>query len=184
MKVVIIEDETALAHSLYSNIKVLRPNVELVGITTNIQDSIELLSNRADVDVVFADIRIDDGLSFSIFEKINIKASIVFTTAYDDYVLKALEYNCIDYLLKPVSTTDLERALSKCERASNGLQTSYVQDLASLIWRERTLYRRRLLLDQGQDIIVVKVEDIVYIQSDNGLNKVYLCIQKSKGVNF
>ena len=114
MKALIIEDERPIAEAFRGSLLFLRPEIEIVGVTTNIKDSVAAISANPDLDIIFSDIKIDDGLSFSVFDKVDTEAMVVFTTAYDEYALKAFDYNCVDYLLKPVSEEALQRALTKC----------------------------------------------------------------------
>ena len=116
MKALIIEDESPISRMLEQKLHKLRPEIEIVGITTDIPESVSAIASNPDLDIIFADIRIDDGMSFSIFRQVSTEAQIVFTTAYDEYALKAFDYNCVDYLLKPVSEESLERALTRCEK--------------------------------------------------------------------
>ena len=118
MQVLIIEDEKTIAQSLSNQLRTLRPEIEVVGIATSITESIAFIKQHDDLDIIFSDIRIDDGLSFNIFKEVTCDAMIVFTTAYDEYAIQAFDFNCVDYLLKPVTSKGLERALLKCEKPS------------------------------------------------------------------
>jgi two-component SAPR family response regulator len=112
-KVLIIEDEKPNADRLERLIKSVRPNAQIVDVLECICESIEWFETHEMPDVVMMDIRLSDGLSFEIFEKTTI--SCIFTTAYDEYAVKAFKYNSIDYLLKPVELDELERAFQKLE---------------------------------------------------------------------
>ena len=116
MKVWIIEDEKALSTALSQQLIRLRPDITIEGISTNIEDSIDAIRAYRDIDIIFADIKIDDGDSFSVFDEVETDAMVVFTTAYDEYALRAFDYNCADYLLKPISDEALEKTLEKCEK--------------------------------------------------------------------
>lgn len=114
MKAVIIEDETAAVSSLKA---ILRHNsvvdIEVVAELESIEDSIEWFRSSSQPDIIFMDIHLADGLAFKIFEKVDIAAPVVFTTAYDEYALQAFQVSSIDYLLKPVTQKTLEHALNK-----------------------------------------------------------------------
>ena len=113
MKAVIIEDERLAADLLKNIIKQLDEDIEIITTLQTIEDSVEWLNNNEHPDIMFVDIHLADGSSFSIFEKTEVRCPIVFTTAYDEYALKAFEVNSIDYLLKPINKDDLQRALNK-----------------------------------------------------------------------
>ena len=118
MKAVIIEDEKIAAQSLKSVINQLDASIEVLAILQTVEDSVEWLTNNQQPDLLFVDIHLADGSSFSIFDKVKVKCPIIFTTAYDEYALKAFEVNSIDYLLKPINKDDLQRALNKYKNLS------------------------------------------------------------------
>ena len=113
MKAIIIEDENVAAQSLQALIHEIDPDMEVIATLETIEESVEWFDEHPMPDLVFMDIHLADGSSFAIFEKVDVTCPIVFTTAYDEYALKAFEVNSIDYLLKPINKKDLERALAK-----------------------------------------------------------------------
>ena len=113
MKAVIIEDESVAAQALQSLIQDIDPEMEVGTVLQTIEESVEWFGENPMPDLVFMDIHLADGSSFAIFDKVDITCPIIFTTAYDEYALKAFEVNSIDYLLKPINKADLERALNK-----------------------------------------------------------------------
>ncbi len=118
MKVVIIEDEMAALQQLKSLlINNEKYDIEIVDEIDSVEDSIEFFKSdkSSDVDLVFMDIHLSDGYSFSIFKYVDVAIPIIFTTAYDEYALKAFEVNCIDYILKPISSKDIDRIFNKIE---------------------------------------------------------------------
>ncbi len=174
MKALIIEDEYAIAKNLEAMLKNLRPEIEIVGETTNIPDSVAAIRENPDLDIVFSDIKIDDGLSFSVFDRITTRAMVIFTTAYDEFALKAFEYNCVDYLMKPVSKDDLERALAKREQRIPYANSEDINSAADAIRDRRAPYRKRLLLTKGSDTLIRGVDDICHINTEMGNVRVYL----------
>lgn len=169
MKALIIEDEPALSASLERQLRSLRPDITICGPLASVQEGLAYLSNHTDLDIIFSDIRLKDGLSFSIYDKEETDAMIVFTTAYDEYAVKAFEYNCADYLLKPIGNSDLERALAKCESGFSRLKRSQLRELSLDIVQGTVKYRKRIFLECGRDIIVVPVDDISYIFTERGI---------------
>lgn len=174
MKALIIEDERPIAQALEKKIHEMRPDLIVVGITSNISDSIEAIRANNDLDIIFSDIKIDDGLSFAIFERVHTNAMIVFTTAYDEYALQAFDYNCIDYLLKPIEKEALNRALTKCETHKNKPDWEIIQSLASQITSPNGRFRKRLFLELGRDTIICNVNQVCYIYTEKGVTTAYL----------
>ena len=113
MNVLIIEDEKAAARNLISLLGEIDPNIMVTAVLDSVVDSVEWLKNHSEFHLIFMDIHLADGSAFEIFERCTVKHPIVFTTAYDEYALKAFKVNSIDYLLKPINSNDLKSALAK-----------------------------------------------------------------------
>ncbi|HJY12014.1 MAG TPA: response regulator, partial [Flavobacterium sp.] len=111
MTTLIIEDEKPAARLLQRKLEKLEIAVETM--LHSVEESVDWFTKNEHPDLIFLDIQLSDGLSFEIFEKIDIKSAIIFTTAYDEYALKAFKLNSIDYLLKPIDEDDLEIAVTK-----------------------------------------------------------------------
>src|SRR6476660_9622980 len=111
MTTIIIEDEKPAARLLQRKLEKL--NIEVGVMLHSVEESIEWFSENEHPDLIFLDIQLSDGLSFEIFEKMEIKSAVIFTTAYDEYALRAFKLNSIDYLLKPIDEDDLEVAVLK-----------------------------------------------------------------------
>ncbi len=164
-KIVIIEDEKPNADRLRRLLKVLYPEAEILAVLDCIADSIKWFSYHPHPDVVLMDVRLSDGLSFEIFEKVSIAAPVVFTTAYDEYALRAFKHNGIDYLLKPIESDELKAALTKVE---NG-QLSVMQNLSLgsvLELFKPKEYRKRFLLPFRDGYKTVLLEDIAFFYSE------------------
>ena len=174
MKALIIEDERPISDALKGSLLSLRPDIEIIGVTTNIKDSVGAITANPDLDIIFSDIKIDDGLSFSVFSEVETDAMVVFTTAYDEYALKAFDYNCIDYLLKPVSEEALRRALSKCESFRPKVDKETIKSTSEAVINKDFKYRRKILLEIGRDTIIRNVLDICYIFSEKGNTRVFV----------
>ncbi|MBQ8070772.1 MAG: response regulator transcription factor [Bacteroidales bacterium] len=173
MKVLIIEDEAVIAARLQKQIGRIRPDAQVVGIANDIPEGRLLLSGNPDVDIVFSDIRLSDGFSFSIFDSVESDAFIVFTTAYDEYALKAFDYNCLDYLVKPVRDKDLEDAFLRFE---HNLLSTRARQITSPLPGESAeeMYRRRLKIKCGKTSIIVPVGEICYIEYSYEMTNVHL----------
>lgn len=168
MKVLIIEDEREIALNLVEDLRILRPQIEIVGTVSSIDCAVRLINKEPKLDIIFADIKIDDGMSFYVFDQVNTNAKVVFTTAYDEFAVKAFDYNCADYLLKPVSIKALERALERCESFGQSISSDSMHCLSSSIISGKVGFRNKILLEKGTDILIRDVEDMCYVQTERG----------------
>ena len=123
MKVLIIEDEKPAARRL--NRMLSKLELHVITMLHSVEEAINWFSNNEHPDLIFLDIQLSDGLSFEIFDVIDVKSAIIFTTAYDEYALKAFKLNSIGYLLKPIDDEELEAAVSKFEKTFVGITSSY-----------------------------------------------------------
>ena len=170
IKTVIIEDEKPAARKLERLIS-LFPDLEVVAMLHSVEDGLEWFQNNAHPDLIFSDIVLGDGLSFDIFEKIPTRSFIIYTTAFDQYTLKAFKLNSIDYLLKPIMEEDLEKAINKfksflpSESASNSLE------IKSLI-KEDKQKLSRILVKIGYNLKIVQTDEVSCFYSENKI--VYL----------
>ena len=162
MRVLIVEDETAAVDNLeYLLYKVDRA-IEIAAVTESVEQTQQwLMQNHADL--IFMDIHLSDGSAFSLFNHIEVSTPIIFTTAYDQYALDAFKVNSIDYLLKPIKQTDLERALEKFKRLTASDLNSYISRINQLT--EKPKYQSRILIAIKDKIIPLAVEDIACIYS-------------------
>ncbi|WP_179352585.1 LytR/AlgR family response regulator transcription factor [Winogradskyella vidalii] len=168
MNVIIIEDEKPSARRLQRMLKVLDINAETM--LHSVEESIEWFQNNEHPDLIFLDIQLSDGLSFEIFEAIDIKSAVIFTTAYDEYALQAFKLNSIDYLLKPIDDEDLEKAVEKYKGRTPQKQavTLDFDDIKNLLVNpiERE-YKKRFSVKVGQHLKLINIEDIECIYSEN-----------------
>jgi len=168
MNVIIIEDEKPSARRLQRMLAAL--NVEANTMLHSVEESIEWFKNNEHPDLIFLDIQLSDGLSFEIFEVIDIKSSIIFTTAYDEYALQAFKLNSIDYLLKPIDDDDLSTAVKKYQERAPQKQavTLDFNDIKKLlvnpIDRE---YKKRFSIKVGQHLKLINIDDIECFYSEN-----------------
>lgn len=178
MKVLIVEDEQIAAKKLEKLLVSLNRNIEIVNKTKSVKETISWLAENS-VDLIFLDIQLTDGISFSIFENLNINTPVIFTTAYDQYAIKAFELNSLSYLLKPVRKRDLEKALDKYDNLKSNL-TPDIQYLTDLIQNNEKAYKKRFLVQIGDKIHKIETKDIscfyaedkaVFIQTFEGRNR-------------
>ena len=173
LKVIIIEDEAPLAEGLAASLRKLRPDIEIAAIAADVKEAIDAIKGLPDIDLVFADIRLGDGYSFDVFDKVQTQAMIVFTTAYDEYALKAFDYDCIDYLLKPIDLKDLEDALKRYEKRAPSTHVVDSRRVAAQLFSGEKVFRSRLKLDRVDSTFIIDTRDICYVEYDLGNVKVY-----------
>lgn len=168
MKTLIVEDEVLAAQALRKLLGEVSPEAEVMGVIETIEESIEWLENNDMPDLIFMDIHLADGSSFSIFEKIDVTCPVIFTTAYDEYALKAFEVNSIDYLLKPINKKDLERAMGKyCSLVLSSPQANgRFDDLLKQLGCTQKKYRNYFLIPDRDKLIPLLSSNIAYIYID------------------
>ena len=168
MKALIIEDEKPAARHLAA-LLIEAGNIEPVAVLDSIKSTIEWLKENRQPDLMFVDIHIADGSSFLIFEQVNITCPVIFTTAYDEYALKAFKVNSIDYLLKPITLESLEKALSKLQTltAKQGL-ASEMQEMIRLLKNENSYKTHFLVEVKGSKMVPLQVSEIAFFYTDSG----------------
>jgi DNA-binding LytR/AlgR family response regulator len=174
MNILIVEDEELAQKKLQKTLAAVDSSATVVGITDSIQSTVDWLRANNNADLILMDIELADGQSFEVFNQIDVKAPVIFTTSYDEYALKAFKVNSVDYLLKPVQTEDLQAALTKYKKLSESNKKSDV-NLESLVNQIKQQlqpkeYRKRFLVKHAQKLVSVDVDEIAYFYSDGRLN--------------
>jgi DNA-binding LytR/AlgR family response regulator len=159
MKLLLIEDEDAAMRRLEKILTEANPAIEIVQRLDSVEASVQWLRTHPQPDLIFMDIHLADGSSFEIFEHVHVRCPVVFTTAYDEYALKAFKVNAIDYLMKPIKAAEVEAALVKYK---NFHQPPDYQGLLSKMQTPETPLLRRILVKLGQSIRLVEMDDIAY----------------------
>ncbi len=168
MNIIIIEDEKPAARRLNRMLADL--NLTVSTMLHSVQESIEWFSTNEHPDLIFLDIQLSDGLSFEIFDTVTIKSSIIFTTAYDEYALKAFKLNSIDYLLKPIDDDELETAINKYKEQvpkKQQLQVDFEDIKKLLVNPMDRVYKKRFTARVGQHLKIFPVEEIECFYSEN-----------------
>jgi DNA-binding LytR/AlgR family response regulator len=162
MKTVIIEDELLQATQLKALLEEMADPPEVTGVLQSVGEAIEFLTHH-EVDLIFLDIHLADGLCFEIFEKVPVRVPVIFTTAYDKYAMEAFRHNGIDYLLKPVSGAELKKSLDKF-RSFTGMAPDYKQMLSAISAAVSPVqpYRNRFISRFGKKLKIVTTQDIAY----------------------
>lgn len=160
MNVLIIEDESFAADKLERMLKEVDPGINILAKLGSINDSVKwFFQNTADL--IFLDIQLSDGISFSIFEQVTINTPIIFTTAYDQYAIKAFQVNSISYLLKPIRKNDLADSLKKFQALKSAFSIDFDMLLANIQGRDPD-YKKRFLIQTGEKIRKIEVSEIAY----------------------
>lgn len=169
MKILIIEDEAPAARRLNQLVKECRPNAEVLGQIDSVEGAIDWCKNNPSPDLAFMDIQLADGLSFEIFESVAVKCPVIFTTAYDEYAIKAFKVNSIDYLLKPIDKNELVQAFNKFDELQNSSSAEInISEIVKAFSKQQN-YRTRFLVKQGQRLIPVETEQIAYFFAEDKL---------------
>ncbi len=167
MKVVIIEDEKPAAEKLEKHIKQYDENIEIVARLDSIKKTISWFTIPGnEVDLVFMDIQLRDGLSFEIFNRISIDKPIIFTTAYDEYALQAFKVSSVDYLLKPVSYNALEESMKKLKSFSENLPGYDLDKLTKALSSFQNEYKQRFMVRMGDHIRSVTTDKVLLFFAD------------------
>lgn len=174
MNAVIVEDELVACQNLQRLINQIAADIHVIAVLQSVEESIEWFSVNTVPEVVFMDIHLADGSSFSIFDKIQIACPVIFTTAYDEYALKAFEVNSIDYLLKPINTKSLERAIAKLRNLTSA--KSYDADMISNVlatFRQlKKVYKSNFLIPYKDKFIPLSIEKIACFYTQNKMVKI------------
>ena len=175
MKTIIIEDEDIAAQSLQDLLQKIDPSIEVLAMLPSIEESVEWFSLNPPPDLAFMDIHLADGSSFAIFEKTTVACPVIFTTAYDEYALKAFEVKSIDYLLKPVKRKALERALSKFKDFSPKphFDPGMLTELVASIKENMTRGKSNFLLPHKDKLIPLSISKIAFIYSENKMTIIH-----------
>jgi two-component system, LytTR family, response regulator LytT len=168
MNILIIEDEKPAARLLQRKVEKL--GLQIHHMLHSVEESIVWFNNNPHPDLIFLDIQLSDGLSFEIFEQIDIKSAVIFTTAYDEYALRAFKLNSIDYLLKPIDEDELEIAISKFK---NQFQKNTISNLdfeaikRMLVNPVEKEYKKRFSVKIGHQLKVIPIEEVECFYSEN-----------------
>jgi two-component system response regulator LytT len=169
MKVLILEDETLAAEKIETCLREIDPSIQVVGKIKSVESGVDWLSKNEHPDLLISDIRLLDGLSFEIFGKVKVDKPVIFTTAYDQYAIRAFEVNSIDYLLKPVQVEKLRNSLDKYKGLSRNAPVDFSEVIRQLK-SGQPQYKSRFMVKLGQKIVAIPAEKIAYFSSENKLS--------------
>jgi len=179
MRVIVVEDEKHARENLEKLLRELDPNIEIQAKLDSVRNTVAWLQANK-TDLIFLDIHLADDLSFKIFEQIQVATPVIFTTAYDQYALRAFKVNSLDYLLKPIDKEELAQSLEKYLTMHHPKQdVDFAQLLQSLQQPQRT-YQQRFLVHRREKILSVKTDDIAYFEGEDR----YVYLVKRDGNRF
>ncbi len=182
MRVLIIEDEHLAAEELKEMLAEINPSIEVMATIDTVKNAIEWLKSPKvlDINLIFMDIHLADGNSFSIFEEVKVKIPIIFTTAYDQYAIKAFKLNSIDYLLKPIDQDDLADSIEKYEDTHASNQNIDFSLLLDAVQKKEVSYQKRFIVTTGDKIKSILTNDVAYFMSEGK----YLYLTTKEGKQF
>src|SRR4030095_766209 len=172
MKAVIIEDENLIAQELQCLIKNVSDDVDIVEILPSLKTARKWFMSNAEPDLIFMDIQLSDGVSFELFDAYQLSCPIVFTTAYDEYAIRAFKVNGVDYLLKPIDGEELKKAIDKCRDIVES-KTQFPTDIKQLVKKlsqpqaGQSLYKEKFIVNFRHQWIPVNASDIACFMKEN-----------------
>jgi DNA-binding LytR/AlgR family response regulator len=191
MNVLIIEDESATARRLQKLLNEIDPEIQVLAIHESIAQTVSWLGQHGEPDLMFMDVNLSDGLSFGVFEEIEVNCPVIFTTAYDQYAIQAFKVNSIDYLLKPINKESLADSLRKFHKLQQhegetkiDIARLDIAKLALALGIQKTDYMKRLIVRYGEVIKAIEIKDVAYFYSDEKIVFMALKEGKSYPVDF
>lgn len=169
MNILIIEDEPQAAKRIETLVIELLPNARILDKIDSVKKSVHWFQNNASPDLALMDIQLADGTSFQIFEQYEVKCPVIFTTAYDEYALKAFKVNSIDYILKPVDKNELQAALKKLETLTRNSDDTrkLLTSIGDVVHKLSKKYKERFVIKVGEHLRTIEVKDILYFYSQD-----------------
>ena len=176
MNIVIIEDEQLASEKLERYLLKYSSEISIISVLTSISDAVKWFQNNINYDVVFMDIQLTDGLSFEIFNQVKINKPVIFATAFDEYAVDAFKVNSIDYVLKPITFTDISKAMSKLKSMQSLFNVNDVKKVVEVIHQKKE--KDRFLVRLGNHIHSIKTEEIALFYAEG--RTVYLVTKENK----
>ena len=183
MNIIIIEDEKPAARLLKRRVEKL--DYQISEMLHTIEESVNYLKTNPNPDLIFLDIQLSDGLSFEIFNQVDVSSAIIFTTAYDEYVLKAFKLNSVDYLLKPVDEEELKFALEKFEKQNQTISNFDLSEIKKLFSsNQQEKFKERFSIKIGTSIKIIETENIECFFSENKASYIHTKENKNYLIDF
>ncbi|GAB3758245.1 LytR/AlgR family response regulator transcription factor [Spirosoma pomorum] len=180
LSVLIVEDEQPNVNRLRRLLQAIRPDHQVVAVLGTVHESVDWLQTNVKPQLIFMDIRLADGICFDIFSQVSVTSPIIFTTAYDEYMMQAFKVNSIDYLLKPIDSDELKQALDKFDQLQTAHDSSasdspdrhqsdssaLYAELVDLYRKQLKVFRQRFLLPFRDGYVTLSAQDVVYFFSE------------------
>ncbi len=166
MKILILEDELTAGKRLSNIVNKLEPTAEILAVLDSVESAVAWLNNHSMPQLIFMDIQLADGLSFEIFNQVTVTAPVIFTTAYDEYTLKAFKVNSIDYLLKPIKLEEVRQSLKKFRDLNQSSPVIDYKKLALELEGQSTSKQQRIVVKYGQHIAAIKLSEAAYFYTE------------------
>lgn len=172
MKAIIIEDENLIAQELQNKIQNMSDDIDVIEVLPSLKTARKWFMANAEPDMIFMDIQLSDGVSFELFDAYQLTCPVVFTTAYDEYAVRAFKVNGVDYLLKPVDDDELKKAIDKCRNIVES-KSRFPSDIKELVHKlsqpqnAQSLYKEKFIVNFRHQWIPVNTKDIACFVKDN-----------------
>ncbi|MEZ4829758.1 MAG: LytTR family DNA-binding domain-containing protein [Bacteroidia bacterium] len=188
MKILIIEDELNASQRLEKMIAELMPDAEIVAVLDSVEAAVDWFNSHSHPDLIMLDIHLADGSSFEIFSETEVKSPIIFTTAYDEYAIKAFKVNSVDYLLKPIKKEELSKSLEKFGKIYDAnkvlIDNLDYSKLAEALEKNRAEYPERIVIRYGQHIKAIEIAEAAYFYVDSRVTFMKTHTGKSYPVDY
>jgi DNA-binding LytR/AlgR family response regulator len=182
INVLIVEDEPHAQKELQRLLKNTAFNINVLECIDSVEDAVYWINNNQEADIMFFDIQLSDGLSFEIFNHIKVNVPIIFTTAFDEYAIKAFKVNSVDYLLKPIKQEELNSALDKFDsltkKSTDNDFALRMEQIENLLEINKPRFKSRFITKIGDQIKYVNIEDIAYFKAED--NEVLIFTRENK----
>ena len=172
MKAIIIEDENLIAQELQNKIQNMSDDIDVIEVLPSLKTARKWFMANAEPDMIFMDIQLSDGVSFELFDAYQLTCPVVFTTAYDEYAVRAFKVNGVDYLLKPVDDDELKKAIDKCRNIVES-KSRFPSDIKQLMQKlsqpqtSQSLYKEKFIVNFRHQWIPVNTKDMACFVKDN-----------------
>jgi DNA-binding LytR/AlgR family response regulator len=169
MKALIVEDEHLSALHLKTLLNKVAPEIEVIQILDSVKATVHFLKQKPTLDLLFLDIHLADGLSFEIFQQIEVLQPVIFTTAFDEYAIKAFKVNSIDYLLKPIGLSELKTAINKFNTQNISLNINNHPKHQMAFEMMSKSQKTRFMVKMGENLSSIKTDEIAYFIAEDGI---------------
>lgn len=168
MKAIIVEDESLSAIHLKTLLHKTFPEIEIVAMLDTVKATVNFLNQKPDLNLIFLDVHLADGLSFEIFKQLEVLQPVIFTTAFDEYAIKAFKVNSIDYLLKPIGMTELKQAINKFNTHYKAAISNDIKHHIAYEMIQKSS-KTRFIVKMGESLSSIKIENIAFFNAQDGL---------------